>query len=196
MGTQRLFSNLLLVRIIMLALLSAIFGFAAPMLPEVLKFFQRKQDYQQELEVMKLQAQLRQSEHAYKLEEIEASADIAEAVNLRQPQQSFGVQILDAANESKWGKWALVPSFYLFTILDFVSGMVRPVITYAAFVFYALVKWAQLEIAMKHLDFQQALTMVWNENDWAVLTLVLSYWFGHRAAKMAFGGSASNDQRN
>lgn len=32
---------------------------------------------------------------------------------------------------------------------------------------------------------------LWGEQDWAVLTLVLSYWFGHRAAKAAFGGSAS-----
>lgn len=180
----------------MLSILSAIFGFAAPMLPEVLKLFQRKMDYKQELELAKLQMEAQRSEHEYKLEEIEATADIKEAEGLRTPQQSFGVQLLDAANSSKWGKWALIPSFYLFTLLDFVAGMVRPTITYAAFTFYAFVKWAQLQIALEQNDMNTALTMVWSENDWAVLTLVLSYWFGHRAAKMAFGGSASNDKRN
>lgn len=180
----------------MLSILSAIFGFLAPMLPEVIKIFQRKQDYKQELELTKLQIEARRSEHLYRLEEIEATADIAEAIEIHKPQQSFGVQILDAANSSKWGKWALVPSFYLFTLLDFVSGMVRPVITYAAFVFYAVVKWAQYQAYVEQVEVITAINMLWTENDWAVLTLVLSYWFGHRAAKMAFGGSANNDRRS
>jgi len=34
------------------------------------------------------------------------------------------------------------------------------------------------------------LTQLWGEQDWAVLTLILSYFFGARVAKLAFGGKA------
>ena len=36
------------------------------------------------------------------------------------------------------------------------------------------------------------MTALWDENDWAVLFMVLAYWFGQRAVKAAFGGSASS----
>ena len=39
----------------MLEIFSAVLGFAAPFLPELLKYFNRKQDNAHELEMMKLQ---------------------------------------------------------------------------------------------------------------------------------------------
>jgi hypothetical protein len=104
---------------------------------------------------------------------------------------SFGVQLLDAAKGHGLSGWALYPVFYTFALLDFLSGMVRPGVTYAAFIFYMSVKWAQLTIAQGSVEgLEYALLQIWSDEDRAILVLVLSYWFGQRSAKAAFGGSA------
>ena len=175
----------------MLEIFSAVLGFAAPFLPELLKYFNRKQDNAHELEMMKLQIEKGAAEHTWRMEEINTTADIAESATLHVPQKSFGVQLLDAAKGHSLSGWALYPAFYLFAILDFISGVVRPGITYAAFGFYMSVKWAELTIAKAHNSaLSAALLQVWSSEDRAIVILVLSYWFGHRSAKQAFGGSA------
>jgi hypothetical protein len=167
----------------MFALFSAVFGFAAPFLPQVLQHFQRGQDNAHELAMLELQGRLAMQQAAAKLAEIGAQADIAEMQGLRTPQESFGVQLLDAAKG--WPKGQVIVAFYLFVVLDFLSGMVRPSVTYAMVAFYMAVK-----LALYHQG--ASLPQLWMENDWAMLTLVLSYFFGARTAKAVFGGSASS----
>ena len=177
----------------MIEIFSAILGFAAPFLPELLKYFNRKQDNAHELSMMSLQAQLAEKQHAWKMEEIITTADAAETVELHKPMSSFGVQLLDAAKGQGLSGWALYPAFYLFCLLDFLAGMVRPGITYMAFGFYMAVKWAELTIARVNSSaLSAALLQVWSQEDRAIVILVLSYWFGQRSAKAAFGGSAMN----
>ncbi len=179
----------------MLALLSGIFGFAAPFLPELLKYFNRKQDNAHELAMMELRMKQAAAEHTWKMAEIEATADIAEMKTLRTPQQSFGVSLLDAAKGYELSQWLFVPAFYLFATLDFVSGMVRPTITYAVVAFYMAYKYA-LYLSVRALSDSgyQAILQIWGEQDMAIVFLVLSYWFGQRVAKAAFGGSASSNR--
>lgn len=180
----------------MLSILSAILGFAAPFLPELLKYFTRSQDNAHELAMMKLQLEAKAQEHLYRMEEIDVQGDISEAVELHKPMSSFGVQLLDAARGQGLSGLAMYPVFYLFAIMDFMSGMVRPAVTYAAFGFYMAVKWAQLTIAQTGgYDLSVALLQVWSQEDLAIVVLVLSYWFGQRSAKAAFGGSAMNSFR-
>lgn len=174
----------------MLALLSALLGFAGPFLPEIIKLFRQKQDNAHELAVLALQAKAAEANHLYKMDELNATADIAEMQTLRQPVQSFGVQILDAT--TNWPKFLIVPVFYMFAVLDFVSGMVRPTVTYAVTGFYLVYKWALFEQAKLISDaWEKAAVTVWTENDFSILLLVIGYWFGNRAMKAAFGGSAS-----
>lgn len=178
----------------MLAILSAVFGFAAPFLPQIFKLFQQRQDNAHELAMAELRMRAAEKEHLWRMEEINAQADIAEAAELHRPQQSFGVQILDAAKASGFGPWAIVPAFYLFTLLDFLAGMVRPSVTYAAFGFYIAYKWACYWVMMRvtvDMAWTDAVARLWGEHDWAILTLVLSYYFGLRSYKAVFGGSAS-----
>ena len=180
----------------MIELLSAVFGFFAPFATELFKFFQRKQDNAHELNMMKLQMEARNQEHFYRMEEISATADIKEAENIHKPQHSFGVQLLDAAKGHSLTGWALYPAFYMFVLIDFISSLVRPVITYAAFSFYAVVKWAQLQMALTSgVSWQAAVLQVWTSSDMSIVILVLSYWFGQRAAKAAFGGTANTAYR-
>lgn len=175
---------------------STVFGFMAPFLPELLKYFNRKQDNAHELEVMKLRMSQAASEHTWRMEEIEANADIAEMQTLRQPQQSFGVQVLDAAKGHGFSQWMIGPAFYLFVILDWVSGMVRPTVTYSMVAFYMVFKYSlYLSATGAGVSSTSAVINIWGDQDWGVLLLVLSYWFGQRAAKAAFGGSASSGKK-
>jgi len=175
----------------MIELFSAVLGFAAPFLPEVLKYYTRKQDNAHELAMIDARTKQGAAEHLWRMDEINTQGDIAEAIELHKPQQSFGVQLLDAAKGHSLSGWALYPAFYLFCLLDFISGFVRPGITYAAFGFYMTVKWAELTIARANNSMlSAAILQVWTSEDRAIVILVLSYWFGHRSAKQAFGGSA------
>lgn len=181
----------------MLEIFSALLGFAAPFLPEALKYYTRKQDNEHELAVLNLQIQKGNQEHLWRMDELAVVADSKEFEVVHSPQKSFGVQLLDAAKGHSLSGWALYPAFYLFCLLDFISGFVRPGITYAAFGFYMLVKWAELTIAKAHNSaLSAALLQVWSSEDRAIVVLVLSYWFGHRSAKQAFGGSAMTSLKN
>lgn len=174
----------------MLTILTALLGFAGPFIPELMKMFRQKQDNAHELSILKLQAEAAAQQHMYRMDEINATADISEMKTLRAPQQSFGIQILDAAKD--WPRILILPVFYAFALLDFLAGFVRPAITYAFVGFYLFYKWAVFE--QSKLEFggwQSAVMTTWTENDLSLLLLVVSYWFGQRAMKAAFGGSAS-----
>lgn len=177
----------------MFALLSAVLGFMAPFLPEVIKLFTRRQDNAHEIEMFKLRLQATEKEHMYKMEEINTKADIAETIELHKPQQSFGVQMLDAAKGHSMSGWALYPTFYLFSFLDFVNGMVRPIIAYAMVFFYMAYKYACYDamrsVSDESFTWSEGILKLWTENDWGVLLMVLAYFFGQRTAKASFGGS-------
>lgn len=179
----------------MLAVLTAVLGFLGPFLPEVLKFYTRRQDHDHEARMYELQVKAAEQAHAFRMAELEATADIKEAVMLHQPAPSFGVQLLDAAKDSGLKGWAIIPTFYAFVFVDVVAALVRPALTYAAFFFYAAYKYAcyavMVQVSSTDATWAQHIINLWGDQDWAIVTLVLSYWFGHRAAKAAFGGNAT-----
>lgn len=179
----------------MLAIFSAIFGFAAPFLPELFKWLNRKADNAHEIEMMTLRMNAAQAEHTWRMEEVSAQADIAEAVELHKPQQSFGVQILDKAHDSGMPSWLVAPVFYLFAALDFISGMVRPGVTYVVvggYMSYKAALYSTLTSARFGNDWAGAVQQVWTEQDYAVMSMVLAFWFGGRTYKAVFGGNAGN----
>lgn len=175
----------------MIELLSGAFGFVGAFLPEAVKIFRERQENAHELSMMKLRLEQGRLEHTWKMEEINTQGDIEEMKLLRQPQESFGVQILDAAKGSGYPNWLVFPVFWLFAFLDFISGLVRPSITYAIVAFYMAVKYAiYLEVEVQTGNWAQAIPQIWEADDKAVLMFVLMFWFGQRAVKAAFGGSA------
>ncbi len=180
----------------MLAVLTAVLGFLGPFLPEVLKFLNRRQDNQHELAMYQLQMKAAEKAHALRMAELEATADIREAEMLHRPAPSFGVQMLDAARDSGLKGWAIIPTFYLFVFVDVAAALVRPALTYTAFGFYVAYKFACYSVmgsvSTADATWAQHIINLWGDQDWAVVTLVLSYWFGHRAAKAAFGGNATS----
>lgn len=174
-------------------------GIIGPLLPTVLNLFRDWQDRKHELEMLAMRLKYANQEHLWKMEEINATADIEEAKILHTQQQSFGVQLLDAADkwaDSQWGKCIVTPVFFLYAILDFLNGLVRPAIAYAAFGFYVVYKWSVFEMAKVSVTTVEAVNATWTDNDWAVLLMVLGFFFGQRAAKMVIGGSSQNARAN
>lgn len=172
----------------MLTVLSTILGFAGPFIPAIIKLFQQGADNRHELEIMRLQAQIAAQAHTWKLEEIQASADVEESKALRAPQQSFGVQLLDAAKGHAMPLWVWLPVFWAFSLLDWLRGMVRPGITYVVVLFwltYKVALYVQLQ-AINAVSWSESVTTLWAQDDMAVLMLCLSYWFGQRAVARYF----------
>jgi hypothetical protein len=180
-------------------IISFLSGVVGPLLPSVMNIFKETLDRKHELQMLEMRMKYAAQEHLWRMEEINSHADIEEAKVLHTPQKSFGVQLIDAADkwaETTWGKWLITPSFWLYTILDIVNGFVRPTIAYAAFGFYMVYKWSLFELAKVSMSANEAITLIWTENDWIVLLMVLGFFFGQRAAKAVLGGSTTTSKAN
>ncbi len=161
----------------MIALLSAIAGFVSAALPEVLKLFREGKDRQHEITLLKLQmefdAQKTSAESMRQLHAIELQRDTAETVALN-------ARVKDS----------LVGNAFV----DGLAGSVRPMLTYAFCLIYALVKYAQFHVLMtpslpwQTLSAPQTVLMLWSEDDVAIFTAVIGFWFGHRALVRAKRG--------
>jgi hypothetical protein len=180
-------------------IMSFLGGVVGPLLPNVLNLIRDAQDRKHELQMMEMRMKYAAQEQMWRMEEMNARADIEEAKVLHTPQRSFGIDLIDAADkwsETKWGKWLITPSFLLYTFVDIVNSLVRPTIAYAAFGFYMIYKWSIFEIAKTQMDAMSAINITWTENDWIVLLMVLGFFFGQRAAKAVLGGSTANGKPN
>lgn len=170
--------------------ITAVLGFLGPFLPKVLDLWGRKIDNAHEIAMLKVQIESAKLEHAWKMEELASRADIEESKLLHAPdlrRASYGVTIIDALSKDKWPKWLIIPIIYLFAILDFVAGMVRPAITYSIVGFYMIYKWARYQYLVEISDGDRSVVLsLWGDQDWAILTLVLGFWFGNRTASKAF----------
>lgn len=152
----------------MIALLSALLGFATSIVPEFLKQWQDKRDKAHELAMLERQAQIEATRAAANLEQAIESAMAAQAVTV---QESYRVDV--QANEGKW-----VAAY---------SASVRPTITYAFFVLYALVKISQFWLLVNpSLPWQTpqtiaaAIAAIWTQEDVGIFSAVIAFWFGQR----------------
>jgi hypothetical protein len=180
-------------------LMSFLTGVIGPLLPNVIGLIRDYQDRKHELAMLELRMKHAEKEHMWRIEELNATADIEEAKVLHTPVSSYGVQLIDAADkwgDTTWGKWLITPSFYMYSFLDILNGLVRPTIAYCAFGFYMVYKWSIFEIAQAKMATNEAILATWTENDWAVLLMVLGFFFGQRAAKAVLGGSTMTAKSN
>lgn len=180
----------------MITVLTALLGFLGPFVPELLKFFRERQDQAFELKRLELNAALYEKQHLWKMAEIDAAAGAEEFRALHAPVPSFGVQILDKAHSSGLPAWAVLPVFWLFSLADWFAAMIRPGVTAVVVAMWIAYKWGRFML-MQHVSDQsfqwyEGVVKLWDEQDWALLFLVLGHWFGQRAVKAVFGGNASH----
>lgn len=166
----------------MIALFSALLGFVSSAVPDVFKLFRDAKDRAHEITLLKLQIDYdrerttaatseNQAARGERLQAIETHAFVAEqaALNERLKDNLTGIHWVDA-----------------------LAGTVRPVITYAFFWLYFLVKCAQFHLLMdaalpwqSALSAPQALVALWTEEDIAIFSAVIAFWFGQRAMTKA-----------
>lgn len=174
----------------------AVIGFLAPFIPEAIKFVTQGRDLRHEKEMTELRMKAGAQESTWRIAEANARADADVEVAIRQPQQSFGIQLLDKAAALGWHPAWLMPMFYLFGLMDFLSGMVRSTITYLTLGAYLFYKYCLYELLTSERfanSMASAGVQLWTPNDWELLFMVFAYWLGDRTRKAAFGGAARSN---
>lgn len=180
-------------------MLTALLGFAAPFLPDVMGMFKGWMDHKQELQMMEVRQKMAKDEHTWRIEEVHVKADIEEMKAVRKPHKSYGVQMLDkVAGSGLEGSWMFKFLLCVYTFLDFIISSVRPGITYWVFGLYTASKVAEINYissaiksAMPELTnmdhFSQIMQNqgVFSTFDQEMLTLIVAFWFGQRSRSRA-----------
>ena len=146
-------------------LLGSIFGGLFRLAPEVLKWLDRKDERKHELSMFTLQTDLEKVRGSFRMEEkyVEHSTEQLQAI-----QEAFKEQ-RQTAKEAGW-------------FVSAISALVRPGITWALFGMYAVVKAAGLSIALASgAPWQDVVLKGWTADDFAMLNMVLTFWFVGRA---------------
>lgn len=143
------------------SLLGGIVGGAARLAPEVLKFFDRKNERQHELAMNQFQLQLIREQGHTKLEGDQIAADAAQVV--------AGLDAVKTAYQSqKTG----------FKFADTISALVRPWVTFMIVHVWLLVKVAAyVQLTGSGLSWDVAVQTIWSANDVAMLAGIINFWF-------------------
>lgn len=144
-------------------ILGGALGGIARLAPEVLKFFDSKDERKHEL---------RMGEQNLKLVELQQKGQLAVAdVEVQGKQFTAAMEAIRAGVEAQ-GK----PTGIRW--VDALSSSVRPIITYWIFLLYAAVKTAVLSVAIEtQASLENALMASWTASDDAMLSAVLTFWF-------------------
>ena len=144
-------------------LLGSLFGGLFRLAPEVLKFFDKKEDRKHELSMLDKQLEFEKLKGSIRIEEKYVDYSVAE---LQALEAAFNQQ---AAADSKAYKWVAS-----------LSALVRPGITIIIFALYVAFKLTLLFNGIQTEGWNNIL-MLWGNEDWAMLNLILSYYFINRS---------------
>ena len=149
--------------------LGGLIGGVFRLAPEVLKFFDKKNERSHELAMFDRQCDLEKARGQQKLAEIGAERDAAVDVGVM---DAFNAAINQQAEMVKAaGGWAAS-----------LSASVRPVLTYYLLLMYGAVKLCFIVMAYQNdVPFMDALTKNWTTDDMALLTGVINYWMIDRS---------------
>lgn len=144
----------------MLTLLGSLLGFLTSFVPSILKYLQDRQDKKHELKMLEMQTEANLKLGKLKLEALDVMADI-DVKNM----------VYQFADPSNWKDKDIYKSFK--SIIYLLTSSVRPVVTYLFLFGYLVIK---LLIFKETKDY----SIVWTEDDMAILAGVVSFWFGSR----------------
>ncbi len=151
----------------MISLLGSLLGFSTSFLPSVLGYFEKKAKFKQELLLLEARAKYAEQMSKYKIQELDAEADIAEAKAIYAHAEQ-----LSKNNSSKF--------------IGALQASVRPVITYLLFSVFAFVKVTQVIMAVKGGgDVLEGIVAAWDLETQAMFSAVIAFWFGNRMMKSA-----------
>lgn len=166
----------------MIALFSALLGFISSAVPDFLKLFRDARDREHEIVLLKLQMEYEREKIATAVAESrQAQATQLQAIEINaeaSQQLALNARVKDSLTGIHW--------------VDALAGSVRPTITYAFFGLYFLVKCAQFYLLVNpsfpwqaSMTLAQALVSLWTEEDIAIFSAIMAFWFGQRALMRA-----------
>ena len=129
--------------------------------PEVLKLLDRKSERLHELALLRAEMEF---------------AKVRGEIMMRQTEAVMTVAELDAVGKGveEQGRTARAAG----KTIAAISALVRPIVTYAFVTTYFLVKLAAYLLALEQGgDWRIVLLDMWNKDDMAILTLILTFWF-------------------
>lgn len=146
-------------------ILGSLFGGLFRLAPEVLKFFDKNNDRKHELSMFTLQTDLEKQRGNFSMEEKYIDHSTAQ---LSAIQEAFKSQGTSEAASYKW--------------VAALGALVRPSITYFLFGLYVTVKIVGMLYALGHNEaWQSILVYIWSDEDFAMLNMILTFWFVGRA---------------
>jgi hypothetical protein len=146
-------------------LLGSIFGGLFRLAPEVLKFLDKKNERQHELNMFQLQTDLEKMRGTFKMEEKYVDYSVQQLDTIKSAFQ-------EQAETAKAAGWFVAA----------ISALVRPGITWCLFFMYAAVKAAALVMAFQTgAAWHEVIVKVWDQDDFALFMMCISFWFVGRS---------------
>lgn len=142
----------------MIALLGSLLGFGTSFLPQVLGFFQKKQDHKNRMEELRLKGEMASLGIQDEIAKLDKQSEIAETKAL-----------YSYANPDKGFAAGL-------------SATVRPVITYLFFALFMATKVAILILVLENGgDWKDGIQQVFDDETQALFSAIIAFWFGNRS---------------
>jgi multidrug efflux pump subunit AcrA (membrane-fusion protein) len=146
-------------------LLGSIFGGLFRLAPEVLKFLDKKNERSHELSMFQLQTDLEKLKGQFRMEEKYVDYSVQQLDTIK---AAFEEQAQTAQEAGK--------------VVAAISALVRPGITWSLFFMYAAVKAAALVLAFQtQAPWHEVILKVWDEDDFAMFNMCLTFWFVGRS---------------
>ena len=152
----------------MLSLLGSLLGFGGSIIPYI-RQFQRKSDQKFELKKLEVQAKIQS-------EQLQVQAKLQKELG------KATLNLFEAQAKDKEHERLIQHDIGVATDTYFIGGLVRPIITYAFFLLFAVIEGTLLYGAIQAgTDFQEAINILWDEDTKAIFAAIISFWFGSRA---------------
>lgn len=146
-------------------LLGSIFGGLFRLAPEILKFFDKKNERDHELRMFTLQTDLEKIRGEFRVEEryVDHSVSQLEAIK-----EAFKEQSATAQSSYKW--------------VAALSALVRPMVTYVLFALYIVYKIVILYMGhTAGVTWLELISNSWTVDDFGLLNMILTFWFVGRS---------------
>ena len=143
------------------SIIGSLIGFGGSAVPAVIDIFKQKSDNKQELEKMKLMAELRAAGYDHDLKMYETMG--ADKEHDRLIQHDIAI--------SKSGGF-----------IGALQRSVRPVITYCFFGLFVAIEVVLLrQVLALGMPVEDAILVLWDDNTQGIFAAIISFWFGSRA---------------
>lgn len=146
---------------ILTTLFGGLMGGVFRLVPELLKYFDKKEDRSHELRMLSQELEFAKLKGEFAARETQATLSMAELSTMA---EAFKEQS-ETAKAAGWFVAAL-------------SALVRPLVTYSFCIAYFAVKVASFLIAMQQGGaWTTVLLNLWSTDDMGLLTMILTFWF-------------------